>query len=231
MPASFDQYSDGYEDFLRDPVRDRFAPSGHIYFHHRKVGQLCQFLSAQQLGSSRLSLLDVGCGTGEFLSLCAPQFGHVEGCDISESMLRLPRSKGLTVRLQEFPRRIPYGNSEFDVVTANCVFHHVPDEDRITLLSEIHRVLKPSGVLCAVEHNPFNPVTRAIVKRTPVDTDAKLLTAGLFRRLARTAGFEIRTTRFYLYLPEKLYTRLSWFEDLLAWVPLGGQYALFCRKW
>jgi hypothetical protein len=84
--------------------------------------------------------------------------------------------------------------------------------------------------MCLIEHNPFNPVTQIIVRRTPVDADAKLLTPNLSRRLARRAGFTVMHTQHFLYLPEMLYARMGWLEKSLAMVPLGGQYAVFCRK-
>lgn len=230
MESKFDRFSGDYEDLLRDPVRDRFAASGHAYFHVRKVELLTAFLKARGIEPASLSLLDVGCGRGDFLALSAPRFGRVKGCDVSGNMLIQAQARSIGVRQQQVPTRIPYRDNDFDVLTANCVFHHVPAEDRMPLFSEMRRVLRPSGMFCLVEHNPLNPVTRGIVKRTPVDADAHLLTGGLSRRLARSAGFEVLGTQYFLYLPEKLYNRLTRLENLLAAVPLGGQYALFCRN-
>ena len=62
-------------------------------------------------------------------------------------------------------------------MTAVCVYHHVEPGDRAPLTAEIRRVLKPGGMLAIIEHNPLNPVTRAVVKRIPLDRDAQLLSA------------------------------------------------------
>ena len=38
-------------------------------------------------------------------------------------------------------------------------------------------MLVPGGLCCIIEHNPWNPATRTIVRRCPVDVDAELSTA------------------------------------------------------
>ncbi len=38
-------------------------------------------------------------------------------------------------------------------------------------------------------------------------------------------------TQHFPYLPEMLFARMGWFEkSSLATIPLGGKYAVFCRK-
>ena len=133
------------------------------------------------------------------------------------------------MRLQQSSTEIPYDSSEFDVLTAICVFHHVPLEVRHKLCMEMHRVLRPNVVMCLIEHNPFNPVTQIIVRRTPVDANA-LLPPSVSRRLVNRAGFTVMRTQHFPYLPEMLFARMGWFEKSLATIPFGGQYAVFCRK-
>jgi SAM-dependent methyltransferase len=172
--------------------------------------------------------LDVGCGKGELLHLLQPDFKRSAGCDVSAEMTR--QIGEIEIRIQKDPLQIPFGDAEFDLVTAVCVYHHVPAAARSTLTSEIGRVLRPGGVFCLIEHNPFNPITRLIVSRTPVDADAVLLPAAEARRLAAEAGFAPLEQDYFLYFPQALYRYLGRVEALLAKVPLGGQYAFFSRK-
>ena len=230
MPTEFDQFSDDYEDLLRDPIRDRFSATGQAFFHRRKVDVLLRFLRDQCLSPSGLSLLDVGCGQGDFLKLCVPHFQRLAGCDPSEKMTGRSGLAPLVTRLQPDPVEIPFDSNEFDVLTVICVLHHVALDARDALLVAVHRVLRPGGILCLIEHNPLNPVTRAIVRRTPVDANARLLLPGLSKDLVRRAGFDQVSMRYFLYLPEKLYNHIGWLERSLDHVPLGGQYATFCRK-
>ncbi len=136
----------------------------------------------------------------------------------------------IETRVQADPLQIPFGDGEFDFVTAVCVYHHVVPEDRLALTREIRRVLRPNGIFCIIEHNPLNPVTRLIVSRTPVDADAILLKAGEARDLTRQAGFRTLQQDYFLYFPQSIYGVVGFLETALAKVPLGGQYALFTKK-
>jgi hypothetical protein len=85
--------------------------------------------------------------------------------------------------------------------------------------------------LAIIERNPYNPLTRLIVSRTPVDADAKLLRPIETRGLLRQQGLEIDKVQYFLYLPEGAYQRLSFLEKTLcSRIPLGGQYAVFGRS-
>jgi SAM-dependent methyltransferase len=136
---------------------------------------------------------------------------------------------GIETRVQQDSLKIPFGDGQFDLVTAVCVYHHVPLEARQTLTSEIGRVLRPGGIFCMIEHNPFNPVTRLIVSRTPVDADAILLPPREARGLTAEAGFALIEQDYFLYFPQALYRYVGGLETLLTKLPLGGQYALFSR--
>ena len=227
MPPEFDSYAREYSELLRDPVRDRFATTP-LFFHQRKWGVIREFFDSLGRSTREANWLDVGCGRGELLRLGQSAFGRVAGCDLSQEMLKA--SADLEVRLQTAPTELPFDSEAFDFVTAVCVYHHVGLSDRDALTREAFRVLRPGGVLCVIEHNPLNPLTRRIVQRTPVDTNANLLPHSEARRLVGSTGFSCLDTRFFLYLPESAFRRMPWLEALLKHVPLGGQYALFAGK-
>lgn len=63
-----------------------------------------------------------------------------------------------------------------------------------------------------------------------MDSQARLLTAAIARRLTRNVGMQVIETRYFLYLRERFYTKMASIEAGLSAVPLGGQYAIFCRK-
>jgi SAM-dependent methyltransferase len=155
-------------------------------------------------------------------------FGSVAGCDLSAEMMLA--CDGIEIRHQPSPRTLPFADASLDFVTAVCVYHHVELEDRAALTGEVRRVLKPGGTFAMIEHNPFNPVTQVIVKRAPVDANARLLTAGTAISLLRAAGLRPTLTTYFLYFPEKLYERLRIFESMASRIPLGGQYAVFGAK-
>ncbi len=79
--------------------------------------------------------------------------------------------------------------------------------DWAALARGVFRVLKPGGVFCIIEHNPFNPAVQAIVRMLPMDRDAQLLTAGATRTLLRAERLAPVGLEYFLMMPEMLYGR------------------------
>jgi ubiquinone/menaquinone biosynthesis C-methylase UbiE len=100
-------------------------------------------------------LLDIGTGTGRLLELVAPRVGAAIGVDASRAMLALARARlarpGLThcaVRLGDM-YRLPFADASHDVVVLQMVLHHA--EDPQGAMAEAARVLRPGGVLLAID--------------------------------------------------------------------------------
>jgi SAM-dependent methyltransferase len=227
VKPEFDSYSDSYEDLLKDPVRDRFMGGATDFFHLRKRDLIRSYFAKRAVNTAAFQYLDLGCGKGELAVSLRGDFGRTCGCDPSAGMLKA--ASGIETKVQDDPAVIPFPDQSFDFVTAVCVYHHVPRAARQGLTAEVRRVMKPGGTFAIIEHNPYNPVTRAIVKRTPVDADAILLKPGETEDLLEAQGFAIQDVQFFLYFPEKAYRSLGRLEGMLSKLPLGGQYAGFGR--
>jgi ubiquinone/menaquinone biosynthesis C-methylase UbiE len=222
--AEFDKYAHDYQELLREPIRDRFARDP-LFFTERKWILLREFFERIGRSTRSMSWLDVGCGEGDLLRFGQASFERVVGCDSSSQMMEA--AKGLEVRTQTSPNQLPFTDAEFDLATAVCVFHHVEPADRLGLILEMKRVLRPGGVICLIEHNAQNPVVRGMVKRIAVDVNAVLLKQRECHDLFKAAGFRSLGTEFFLYLPERLFRVLGGAEALGRRIPLGGQYAAF----
>jgi len=222
----FDRYAHSYAELLEDPIRNRFAHDP-LHFHRRKWLLIERLLKRSGVTLRTQRWLDVGCGRGELLKMAGSNFAQAIGSDPSAGMLST--SAPFRMHEQPSPVELPFGDGSVDFVTAVCVYHHVHGGARALLTSEIRRVLTPGGLCCIIEHNPWNPVTRAIVQRCPVDVDAELLTARRASMLLQAAGFESLRTDYFLYFPERLFNRLSSMERMLCKIPFGGQYALLAR--
>ncbi len=222
----FDRYAPSYADLLDDPLRDRFAMDP-LHFHRRKWVLLQRLLKQAKVSIAKQRWLDVGCGQGELLELAGHHFGHAMGCDPSAGMIA--QSDSFRISHQPCLSELPFEDASVDFVTAVCVYHHVHGAARMLLSREIRRVLAPGGLCCIIEHNRWNPITRAIVRRCPVDVDAELLTAQDAIALLRLAGFDALTVEYFLYFPEKIFQAVGRVERMLRKVPLGGQYALLAR--
>lgn len=204
-----------------------FSGLDHGFFLRAKVAVLLEELASRGLDPARLSLLDVGCGVGALHGLLAPVFGRVEGVDPSEPCLRVARGRYPSVGYRRCEAdSLPHDDATFDVVLATCVLHHVEVGERPCFAAELRRVLKPSGIACVIEHNPFNPLTRLSVLRCRFDDDAVLLRDRSVERLLTGGGFQAARSRHFLLLPVAGATARR-VERLAEQLPLGAQYATF----
>jgi SAM-dependent methyltransferase len=221
--AEFDGFADSYDKMLADPLRTRFAHSSE-FFHRRKLEVLISSLSTAGKSPSNLDWLDLGCGRGDLLRMGMAEFSSASGCDVSTASLKY--CAGMSVRQQMQADRIPFDAQSFDLVTAACVYHHVAVSERLRLTQSVHKVLRPGGLFAVFEHNPWNPVTRAIVRRCPVDVNAILMRSSECVALLREAGFIRISLHYFLFLPEAAGRKMASLENWLRWLPLGGQYAV-----
>lgn len=101
-------------------------------------------------------MLDVGCGTGDFLRLLAPIVSPATavGLDLSETMIAeaVQRSKdgptNISFRVGSV-LELPFEAGKFDRVVATQLLLHVPDPWKA--LAEMKRVLSPVGRICVTE--------------------------------------------------------------------------------
>jgi len=88
------------------------------------------------------TILDLGCGTGNFLV-------HVKdkavGIDHNPGSVALAQKQGLPVTLGDV-LKTPFKNGSFDGVFCAHVIEHFDPERAIALLREIDRLLKPGGI-------------------------------------------------------------------------------------
>jgi ubiquinone/menaquinone biosynthesis C-methylase UbiE len=115
----------------------------------------CEFFAPLALHPG-LNVLDVGCGTGDFLRLLAPMVspGTAVGVDLSETMIAEARERSAE-KVENLSFRVgsvlelPFQAASFDRVLATQLLLHVPDP--VKALAEIKRVLAPSGVISIAE--------------------------------------------------------------------------------
>jgi ubiquinone/menaquinone biosynthesis C-methylase UbiE len=104
-------------------------------------------------GGRDVRLLDVACGTGRTLSQIAVAHPHVRLCgvDLSPYYLQVARRVLADVPdvsfVAENAERLPFRSAHFDVVTSVYLFHELPRPMRRAVLAEMHRVLRPGGLL------------------------------------------------------------------------------------
>jgi ubiquinone/menaquinone biosynthesis C-methylase UbiE len=108
-------------------------------------------------------VLDLGSGTGRndcFIAQKIGSNGSILGLDISKEMLSLSRK-----RCQSYPN-INFGEQriempltyqeEFDKVFISFVLHGFEDAQKVGIISNAYRALKPGGFFCILDYNEFN---------------------------------------------------------------------------
>jgi 2-polyprenyl-3-methyl-5-hydroxy-6-metoxy-1,4-benzoquinol methylase len=112
-------------------------------------------MPASRLETARV--LDVGCGPGQILVMMKQRWPgmQITGIDAGPAMIEKARrdaaAAGLDITYEVLrvgpmgESRLPYADSEFDLVTCNSVIHHLADP--VGALDEIARVAKPDGAV------------------------------------------------------------------------------------
>jgi SAM-dependent methyltransferase len=233
-PPEFDQHAAGYDGGLDNPIKrlmgdraDQFIAVKARWLLRREPG----------LEAGGLAMLDYGCGAGDLMRVLAGMGTKASftGCDVSSGMLaevgrRWPAALGPApaTALQE-GARTPFADNQFDIATISAVLHHVPVAERAAVYAELGRVVKPGGRIYVFEHNPRNPLVRYVIARTPIDENAVLLDSREVQEgLLGAARYELETD-YLMFMPPGL-AFLAPVDRVLAWLPLGGQYAVTARK-
>lgn len=96
------------------------------------------------------NILDVGCGTGDFLEICNSNNWNVVGVEPNESARKLAIKK-LNASSKIYKDIFELEHEQFDVITLWHVLEHVPDLDAYIL--QLKKLLKPKGVLIVAVPN------------------------------------------------------------------------------
>ena len=140
-------------------------------------------------------VLDIGCGTGEFLQellrrVSDEKKGYtIYGADISSRMLTAARRKlGKIVHLQKADvHALPYPDDQFDYVVSTEAFHHYADQRKA--LAEMQRVAKKHGKVLIVDIDFFlRPIHWLFEKLEP--GCVKINSRSQMQRIFREAGLQ-----------------------------------------
>lgn len=95
-------------------------------------------------------VLEVGAGTGSFLSLFADAAGWLVGVDLTLAMLRQARRDQPVLELIcADGNRLPFSSGTFDLVTSAQTLHHIAQP--VPVLEEMRRATAPGGRVLVVD--------------------------------------------------------------------------------
>lgn len=96
----------------------------------------------------QMTLLDVGSSTGIIDNYLAKYLKKVTGIDVDESGIKFAKKQFKKPNLKFLLGSgldLKFKDRSFDIIICTQVYEHVPDPKK--LFSEIHRVLKPGGIV------------------------------------------------------------------------------------
>ncbi len=174
------------EPFIYEIMWKREA--SHWWFRAR-----CEILTAlvrsQTPAGSRI--LDAGCGTG-FIAENLLADHRVALVDSSPEAVRFCARRGVPAA-QASLKQLPYANDTFDLVECFDVLYHRAMHPLKTPLGEIHRVLKPGGMLIVTE-----PAYQWLYGEADVlDHAEKRFTASELGSQLSDAGFAVRELGYF----------------------------------
>lgn len=117
------------------------------FIKNRALQKKLNLINSFQMGKGKL--LDIGAGTGDFLSLVKSNGWQITGIEPSDKARAIAEKKGVT-----FAENLAtLKDHSFDVITMWHVLEHVPDVEN--QIAELKRLLKPNGTIVIAVPN-FN---------------------------------------------------------------------------
>jgi SAM-dependent methyltransferase len=212
---------------------------------------LCEYVNhyvSNQTGEA----LDVGCETGGLTDLFAYKTKlqwrgldpDVEQGQVSPAGIKL---------VQGYAHDMPFPDNHFDCIMFANVYEHVDPEMRLPSVVDMHRVLKPGGILVGQLPNPFfpleshsrlpfltylpEPLRRVYWRLTPTGWDydrAHFFVVSVYnlKSIAESHGFETLVIRNFNYALDAIPQNVRWIASLhsrLGVLPWAHQF-VFRKK-
>ncbi|MEB3273160.1 MAG: class I SAM-dependent methyltransferase [Prochlorothrix sp.] len=105
-------------------------------------------------------VLDLCCGAGQATQVLVQEFRRVTGLDASPRSLAAAQEVAPQAQyVQGFAEAMPLEASQFDLVHTSAALHEMEPEQLRQIVAEIHRVLKPGGMVTIADfHPPTQPI-------------------------------------------------------------------------
>ena len=200
------------------------GPTFFAQYQSDTIAHWCAHLLAEPI-----TIVDVGCGDGVLTSFIAALFynAHIHGVDTSAEHIDVARMAYPAVSFEVAGDKLPFPDASVDLIIMADTLHHIPVDKHGAMISEIMRILKPGGICCILEPNPYNLLTRYRFTHDPMEESAQMIQPRKLKNLVQPYGNT--HTVFYHFFPQRL-QKLRFYEKYLSWVPFGQLYACITTK-
>ncbi len=143
-----------------------FSRYAHLYDENSNVqNEAAKMLLKRLTGRDAGSILEIGCGTGNYTFLLREMFreSRITAVDISEAMIRIASGKiagEKTDFLAGDAELMDFGGT-FDIITSNAAFHWLNDFEK--MVEKLQNSLKKHGILA---FSMFGPLTFLELKKS-----------------------------------------------------------------
>ncbi len=233
-----------FEQHYRDMSADRFSTA--FTYGRGKVDQLLDEQLKELSPGSRV--LDVGCGTGNYLVRFRELGFEAQGVEPAPGMIEAARRLDPMLAIEQgVATELPFPDGSFDMVTAIEVLRYLHRDDVRRALAEMMRVLRPGGRVFVTMVNrwaldgfyvhqrlrqrlkgrDFDRTNPHCEFTTPAEVEADLLAAGAAE--ARTVGRLFAPMRLVYKLDESIGRKLARvvepYDDALCSLPFTTSLA------
>ncbi len=164
---------------------------------------ICPFHDLLNQIPQGISLFDVGCGAGSFLSILT-NFNNpvkIAGIEIADNLINDARTLLSKFEVEQHIYKydgsiVPDEISEYDYVSMIDVYHHIPPTIQVSFMKQLYTKMKPGAILVFKDIDKANPLvvmnklhdlilSKEIGNEISMNTALKLLTE---------IGFKINST-------------------------------------
>ena len=183
-----------------DAVADAYDQRWVTSRYHGVLTRLHRFIGEP----ASIDAVEVGCGTGHWLSEIRDRVRTTTGLDPSTNMLRRAQAAMPGARLvRGRAEQLPWTAASFDRVFSINALHHFQDLD--AFVAEARRVLRPDGALLTIGLDPHTGLDSWFVYDyfpSALETDrARFLATAEIRQRLTSAGFVNATSEVVQHLP------------------------------
>lgn len=147
-----------HNDYVPAAGRDAFLPMYDLVARLAGAGRIYRRLVEQAELVAGQKVLEVGCGTGNVAAAAVKAAPGIEMIAVDPDHLALRRARrkvGPVEFREEYAQRLSAADGTFDRALSSLMLHHIGDDEKPRVLSELYRVVKPGGsvhVVDIIEH-------------------------------------------------------------------------------
>jgi ubiquinone/menaquinone biosynthesis C-methylase UbiE len=169
----FANYYDELREKLSPEEYQKMFPNERFYSINRRSVSYVQYLLVQARDKGKgAKVLVYCCGNGHHGIMMASEFGlDVTGIDISDAEIASATAHAEQAGIADLCHFIngdaehtPFEENTFDLIYCSGCLHHL---DLDAAYKELHRILKPNGIVIAEEGLNHNPIIHTYRKLTP----------------------------------------------------------------